>query len=114
MKTKLINTLAALGFPVYLQGAAPDNYDDSFITFWTIDTPAAAEFDNKLMVTQWQFYVYFYSTDPALVQSSAEAIRTTLKAAGFIPQGKGRDLLSDEPTHTGWVQEFTILEEEKA
>lgn len=112
MKEKLINTLSALGYPVYLQGTAPESYPDTFITFWTIDTPAAAEYDNDLMLTEWQFYVYLYSTDPALLQSEADTIRRALKDAGFTPQGKGRDLLSDEPTHTGWVQEFTILEEE--
>lgn len=112
MKEKLINALSALGYPVYLQGTAPQVYPDHFITFWTIDTPAAAEYDNTLMLTQWQFYIYFYSIDPELLQSGAAAIRAALKAAGFTPQGKGRDLLSDEPTHTGWVQEFSILEEE--
>ena len=114
MKELLINTLSALGYPVYLQGSAPQKYPKHFITYWTIDTPAAAEYDNALMLTAWQFYVYFYSTDPALLQSGAEKIRAALKAAGFIPQGKGRDLLSDEPTHTGWVQEFIIFEEEKS
>jgi len=113
MKEKLIDALTALGYPVYLQGTAPQNYPDHFITFWTIDTPAAAEFDNALMLTEWQFYVYFYSTDPELLQSGAAAIRAALKAAGFTPQGKGRDLLSDEPTHTGWVQQFSIYEEER-
>lgn len=114
MKSYLIEKLQTLKYPVYLQGTAPETYPDSFITFWTIDTPAAAEFDNALMLSEWQFYVYFYSTDPALVQSVPEKIRKTLKAAGFTPQGKGRDLLSDEPTHTGWVQQYNIFEEEKA
>lgn len=114
MKEKLINALAPLGYPVYLQGTAPQQYPEHFITFWTIDTAAAAEFDNALMLSEWQFYVYFYSTDPVLLQSGAAAIRAALKAAGFTPHGKGRDLLSDEPTHTGWVQEFSIIEEEKA
>ena len=112
MKELLYNTLTALGYPVYLQGSAPQQYPAHFITYWTIDTPAAAEFDNALMLTEWQFYVYFYSTDPALLQSGAAAIRDALKAAGFTARGKGRDLISDEPTHTGWVQEFTIFEEE--
>ena len=114
MKGYLIEKLQTLGYPVYLQGTAPDAYPESFITFWTIDAPAAAEFDNALAVSEWQFYVYFYSTDPALVQSVPELIRKTLRAAGFTPQGKGRDLLSDEPTHTGWVQQYNILEEETA
>ena len=112
MKQLLFNTLSGLGYPVYLQGTAPQTYPDHFITYWTIDTSAAAEFDNALKLTEWQFYVYFYSTDPALVQSETVKIRDALKAAGFIPQGKGRDLLSDDPAHTGWAQEFSILEEE--
>ena len=114
MKELLYNTLSALGYPVYLQGTAPQNYPDSFVTYWTIDTPAAAEFDNSLLLSEWQFYVYFYSTDPELVRSVPEEIRKALKAAGFTPQGKGRDLLSDDPAHTGWVQEYSIFEEEKA
>ena len=114
MKELLYNTLSALGYPVFLQGTAPQSYPDSFVTYWTIDTPAAAEFDNALLLSEWQFYVYFYSTDPELVHSVPAEIRNALKAAGFTPQGKGRDLLSDEPTHTGWVQEYSIFEEEKA
>lgn len=114
MKSYLIEKLRTLGYPVYLQGTAPEIYPDSFITYWTIDTPAAAEFDNNAMLFEWQFYVYFYSTDPVLVESVPEAIRKLLKAAGFTPQGKGRDLLSDEPTHTGKVQQYNIFEEEKA
>lgn len=114
MKELLYSTLAALGYPVYLQGSAPANYPDSFVTYWTVSTSAAAEFDNGLVLTEWQFYVYFYSTDPALVQNVPEEIRKALRAAGFTPQGKGRDLPSDEPTHTGWVQEYKIFEEEKA
>ena len=114
MKELLYNTLVTLGYPVYLQGTAPQDYPEHFITFWTIDTPAAAEFDNALALTQWQFYVYFYSTDPDVLRRGAQEIRDALKAAGFTPQGKGRDLLSDEPTHTGWVQQFSIYEEEKA
>lgn len=114
MKELLYNTLSAFDYPVYLQGTAPQDYPDSFISYWTIDTPAAAEFDNTLMLSKWQFYVYFYSTDPELVRSVPVEIRRALKAAGFTPQGKGRDLLSDDPAHTGWVQEYSIFEEEKA
>ena len=32
------------------------------------------------------------------------------KKAGFIPQGKGQDILSDEPTHTGWAMDFIYKE----
>ena len=55
MKELLYNTLSALGYPVFLQGTAPQIYPDSFVTYWTIDTPAAAEFDNAFLRSEWQF-----------------------------------------------------------
>ena len=112
MKEHLYNTLAALGYPVFLQGTAPEDYAEDFVTYWTVDTLAAAEFDNDLMLTEWQFYVHFYSTDPERLQLGAAEIRRACKAAGFTPQGKGHDLPC-EPPHTGWVQEFSIFEEER-
>lgn len=114
MKTLLIQTLETLGYPVILQGtiAETEPYPDDFITFWTADTSEAHAFDNDTALTSWLFYVNFYSTNPANVATESTRIRTTLKNAGFIPQGKGRDLPSDVQTHTGWTCEFYKLENE--
>lgn len=112
MKQKLIEELTKFGYPVFLQGTlnADAAYPDSFITFFTDDTQDGAHYDNDTTSYVWYFAVIFYSNDPALVSSKPAEIRAALKKAGFIPQGKGQDILSDEPTHTGWAMDFIYKE----
>lgn len=112
MLTLLVDTLEALGYPVYLQGtfAEDDEYPPAFITFFTLSSDDAAHYDNESVGTSWEYQVIFYSNDPRLTATVPNEIRTALKAAGFIPQGRGRDIPSDEPTHTGWAMEFYYLE----
>lgn len=112
VKQKLIDELSKFGYPVFLQGSlnADDKYPDSFITFFTDDTDDGDHYDNETASYVWYFAVIFYSNDPALVNSKPEEIRQALKQAGFIPQGKGQDILSDEPTHTGWAMDFIYQE----
>jgi hypothetical protein len=43
----------------------------------------------------------FYSEDPALVNEILISAKRLLKQAGFIVNGKGYDVPSDEVTHTG-------------
>ena len=115
MKTLLISTLEALGYPVYLQGSIDPNeaYPADFITFFTLDTPNGTSYDNAPGSWRWQFQVAFYSVSPERVASVPASIRATLAAAGFLPDGKGRDLPSDEPTHTGWTQDYIYIEQNK-
>lgn len=112
MKEKLIAELKKFGYPVFLQGSLnpAQNYPDSFITFWTDDVLDGSHYDNDTKSFVWDFSVIFYSNDVLLVDSKPLEIRNSLKAAGFIPQGKGRDIPSDEPTHTGWQQDFYFIE----
>ena len=112
MKSLLIEKLESLGYPVHLQGSIGEDeeYPDSFITFFTLSGDDAAHFDNEPVGTAWGYQVFFYSTDPRLVASVPKEIHSLLKSAGFIPQGRGRDIPSDEPTHTGWAMEFYYLE----
>lgn len=95
---------------VYLQGTMnPDaEYPAEFVTFWTNSTDDSAHYDNAVAGVVWHFSVMFYSSDPARVNSKPLEIAADLKAAGFVQQGRGHDLLSDEPTHTGWAMDFTI------
>ena len=115
MKKLLIETLESLGYPVYLQGTIGEDeaYPASFITFFTLGSPDNAHFDNMPASWAWEYQVTFYSSDPTLVASVPDAIRQKLRAAGFIPVGRGRDLPSDELTHTGWTQEYHMIEYRK-
>lgn len=112
MKQKLIETLLSFGYPVFLQGTLnPDEaYPKTFITFFTDSTDNNGHFENKTNAVNWYFSVILYSDDPKTVNTKPVEIIAALKQAGFIPQGKGNDILSDEPTHTGWAMDFVITE----
>ena len=116
MKTLLIKTLKELGYPVKLQGSLEKNekYPDSFFTFWNNETLSEGFYNNSESKYVWDFDINFYSTNPVLVNNifnkqinndkSGNGIISAvdkLKNKGFIISGKGYDLPSDEPTHTG-------------
>lgn len=104
VKTLLISTLdEAFHYPIILQGSlsTEDVYPASFFTFWNNDTSDDAFFDNEESQTIWDFDLNFYSNDPDLVNTVLLTAKKLLKSIGFIPDGSGYDVLSDEPTHTG-------------
>jgi hypothetical protein len=113
MKQLLFNTLNTIcPGNVFLQGTVDADvpYPESFITFFTDYTEDRKFFDDDVASIDWSFTVIFYSSDPELIASVPAEITTALKAQGFIPQGRGRDIPSDVPTHTGWAMEFIITE----
>lgn len=113
MKQLLIETLETIcPNNVFLQGTLAENeaYPESFITFWTDFTDDNQHFDDTVYSVDWNFSVMFYSSDPALVNSKPAEISAALRSAGFIPQGKGNDIPTDRPTHTGWAMDFIYTE----
>ena len=113
MKNDLITLLETLKYPVYLQGSinSLDDYPQSFFTFWNFSTPEAAFYDNDANRAVWGFWIYFYSVDPALVQSVPESARKLLKQNGYILEGKANDITVDKPSHTGAF--FTVYKFEE-
>lgn len=97
---------------VYLQGTLnPDEtYPAKFITFFTSTTDDISFYDDNVAAVEWDFSVMFYSSDPSEVDTIPALISTALKQAGFIPQGKGNDIFTDSPTHTGWAMDFKFRE----
>ena len=112
MKQTLITILETVCPNVYLQGTLAEDipYPAEFITFWTNYADDRAHYNNDVQSYDWNFSVMVYANDPDRVTALSNAARAALKAAGFIPQGKGNDLASDEPTHTGWAMEFIKTE----
>lgn len=117
MKTLLINTIESQGFSglVFLQGSIdPDKeYPERFVTFFTLDGSDAAHFDDEPVGTAWRYQVINYATDAEVLMRDAKNLRAALREAGFIPAGRGRDIPSDVATHTGWANEYYILEMEE-
>ena len=103
MKDALISLLESFGYPVRLQGSLAEDeaYPESFFTFWNNDTSDGSHYDNDAISYIWDFDVNFYSSNPALVNTVLLEARTLLKNNGWIISGKGYDVASDEPTHTG-------------
>lgn len=103
MEDKLIEILESFGFPVIRQGSlAPDEkYPDNFFTFWNNDSPDHSHYDNTESGTDWDFDVNFYSIEPGNTYSVLAEARKKLKEQHWIIPGKGYDVGTDEPTHTG-------------
>ena len=112
VKQLLLDTLNEFELPIYLQGSmsVDDAYPASFFTFWNNNTDDAAFYDNTESQTVWNFDLNFYSNDPDLVNSVLLEAKPLLKAAGFIPNGSGYDVMSDEPTHTGRGMNFIYIQ----
>lgn len=112
MVDNLIEILSQFNYPVKRQGsfAKDAKYPDNFFTFWNNESPNHSYFDNTEYGVIWYFNVYFYSIDPANTYSVLEQARQALKAAGWATPGRGFDVLSDEPTHTGRGIEVIYLE----
>lgn len=111
MISLLFNELSKCGYPVFLQGTySGAEYPDSFITYIVQTTDDATHYNNDPTSWRWSFSVIFYSKNPELMDSAPDAIRATLKAAGFIPLGKGYHTFSDDPEYTGWITEYLYLE----
>lgn len=113
MKELIISTLETL-YPdnVYLQGTLNEDeaYPESFITFYITNSDDKTFYDDDSHSCEWDISVIFYSSNPQLVETEPIRIRQAMKAAGFIPQGKGNDIPSDRISHTGWAMEFYYKE----
>lgn len=103
MKDELINLLKTFNYPVKLQGSLANNeaYPQSFFTYWNNETSDGNHYDNEPVSYVWDFTIYFYSTNPDLVNTVLLQAKALLKENGWIVGGKGYDVPSDEPTHTG-------------
>ncbi len=112
VKQLLIDVLESAKYPVFLQGSLSEDedYPKHFFTFWNNDTEDMTFYDNVENTTEWNFDVNFYSIDPTLVNSILRSMKSKLRLQGFIVNGVGYDLFSDEPTHTGRGMNVTYLE----
>lgn len=112
MEDRLITILSAFGYPVRRQGSlsSDEPYPSSFFTFWNGSSEDLAHYDNDAVSWTWDFTVYFYSSDPDLTYTVPLEAMQRLKSAGWIINGRGYDVASDEITHTGRAFDCTYIE----
>jgi hypothetical protein len=108
MKDLLISILEPLGYPIFLQGSlgADETYPETFFTFWNNDVPGDEFYDNNEHSYVWDFDLNCYSSvinadNTLLVNTLLLEAKTLLRENGFIVNGKGYDVISDDKTHTG-------------
>ena len=103
VEDELIKILDGFNFPSWLMHTMPakQKYPDSFFTFLSTDAPFTAYYNNQPHAIVWTFMIGFYSSDPDQVRSVPLELARRLMAAGWILEGPGVDVKSDEPTHTG-------------
>ena len=112
----LIALLEGLGsYPVFRQGSLTEEqpYPETFFTFWNSSSADHSHYDDDNYGVVWYFDVNVYSIDAALTYSLLADARTALKSAGWVVPGKGYDLPTDEPTHTGRGISASYLEIEE-
>lgn len=109
----LIQTLEPLDYTIRQQGSflAEEKYPDHFFTYWNDSSDGEGFYDNEEGAIIWQYSLNFYSIDPAKVDSVLLEAKELLKKAGFVANGAGYAVMSDEPTHTG--RAITILYRQK-
>ena len=102
MREKLINLLESFGYPVHLQGSllSVDDYPDSFFTFWNFQNDGDLFYDNESYASDFGYWIYFYSSDPELIENKINEVKAVLKKNKFIVQGP-IDARSDIKSHTG-------------
>lgn len=104
-KEKLIATLEREfpGIPVRLQGSFLEDepYPVSFFTFFENESSSLSFYDEDETRIAWYFSLNAYSTSATTVNAMIKKAKKALKADGWIIDGGGYDVLSDEITHTG-------------
>jgi len=103
MKDLLIKTLEQFELPVMQQGSLSEDeeYPETFFTFWNNAIDESSHYDNKANNYVWDFDLNVYSIDPERVNILLIEAKKKLNEVGFIVNGKGYDVASDEPSHTG-------------
>lgn len=103
MEELLIGTLEEMGYPIRRQGSfsSDEEYPEHFFTFWNNAADGESFYDNRENRIIWNYDLNFYSTDPNLIYKELLKAKSLLEKVGFLLFGKGYDVASDEPTHTG-------------
>lgn len=110
MKQKLIDLLSTFGYPVSLQGSYEEGSElpEHFFTFWNYDTDLKF-YSNNVNKKIWYFNVYFYSTDPSLVNEVIERVGKLLRQNDFQVEGD-YDINSGVKSYTAREIDISYIE----
>lgn len=112
MWDELEDVFEELNLPYSRQGSygSDEDYPNSFFTYWNADTPEGGFYDDESHKAIWLWYVYFYTNDPSLIYSKMDEFIAKAKKHGFIIEGRGNDIQSDQPDYFGRVVRVRFIE----
>ena len=112
VKAEFLSILGEYDYPIFLQGTleSDDAYPESFFTFWNDDTIDLSYYDNLAHRCVWNFSLYFFSTDPDLVNSILLDVKKDFQSAGWFVRGRGYDAPADNPSHTGRAIDLSYID----
>ena len=107
---KLFDLFDEIGLPYYRQGSLSDeDYKPSFFTFWNIDTPNEAFYDNKEHRFVEYVQVGFYTNNASEIYYVMEDFYERAKLKGFVLQGRPQDVNADKDNYFGRVCYLRII-----
>ena len=109
----LESVLEATGLEYARQGsyAEAGELPASFWTFWNVETPEDAFYDDIPTRAVWRWQVYYYTKDPATLYSAMDSLLADAREAGFVPEGRAWDIDSGEPGYVGRTVRLAYMED---
>ena len=101
---ELFKLFEDFGKPYFRQGSMSDeDYQPEFFTFWNIDTPEDAFYDNEAKRYIELIQVGYYTNDATKIYSVMADFIESAKAAGFVNVGRAQDANSGRADYFGRV-----------
>lgn len=111
----IYDTLAPLGYPVYLQGSLAEDaqYPDNFITYWIPGSESESFYDNAEHRQDWEISIIFYTKDIQQIILVIPQIISALRDSKFTVYGRGNFIPSDELDTVGWTLDCRLSQYNK-
>lgn len=104
---RLFELFEEIGLPYFRQGSMSDeDYQPSFFTFWNVDTPQDAHYDNELHRFNEYVQIGFYTNDASKIYSQLDVNGTfynKAKEKGFVIAALPQDAPADKENYSGRV-----------
>lgn len=104
---------AEYNIPFSRQGSyeIDEKLPNDFYTFWNTSSDYDGFYNNVPSQCLWEWNIYYYTNNPENIYSGLEIFIKKALEKGFIVEGAGKDLLSDEPNYFGRYLKIEYIED---
>ena len=98
------------GIPYDLQGFDTDETQpDKFFIYRVTSDSDTAHYDNRPKNRVYKIQVTLFFVDKDDLKTWPDAFETAMIAAGWLPQGNGKDVDQVATGHYGWTKDYQIF-----